>query len=76
MSWPPLDSALIRTNMTIGTKSKLDSIPIGTKTPEPMPQTLPTDLSTWPTENSKQKEKGHLPTDPELYSSPSDSSLS
>ena len=46
MSRPPLDSTHIRTNTTSVKMPQLDLIPIGTKNPEPTPQTQPTESST------------------------------
>ena len=40
MTRPPLDSTLLGTNTTKGTTSRVDSIPVGTKIPEPMPLAL------------------------------------
>ena len=45
MSQPPLESTPIGTNTTNGIMSPIDSIIIGTKTPEPTPQTRPTESS-------------------------------
>ena len=39
MSRPPLDSTPFGMNTTNGTMSPIDSIPVGTKTPEPITQT-------------------------------------
>ena len=39
MSWPPLDSTTIGMNTTNGTMPPIDSIPVGTRMPDPMPLT-------------------------------------
>ena len=44
MSRPPLDSTPLGTNMTNGTTSPSDLIPVRTKSPKPMPLTLLTYL--------------------------------
>ena len=41
MSWPPLDSTPIGTNMTNSKTSHLDLTHVGTKTPDPKPLTRP-----------------------------------
>ena len=64
MSQPPLDSTLIDTNITNGTTSPIDPIPVG-KMPDLTPRTRPTESSTWPTDSSKQKGKAHVPADPD-----------
>ena len=51
MSLPPLDLTSFDTNTTNGTMSTINSIPVGTKTPDPTPLKRPTDLSTRPTES-------------------------
>ena len=63
---PTLDSTNISTNTTNQTTSPIYSIPVGTKTPEHMPLTLPT---YFPEQNGK----GHVPDDPDPYPSLSDS---
>ena len=44
MSRPTLDSTPISTNITNGTTSPIDSIPVGAKTPDSMPLTQPTEF--------------------------------
>ena len=75
MSRPPLDSIYFGTNTTNGIMSPIGSIPVGTKTPENIPQTLSTYLSTLPTDLPEQNGKVHVPGDPDLYPSSSDLSL-
>ena len=43
MSWPPLDSSHIGVNTTNVKISHLDLTPVGKKTPDPKPLTLPTE---------------------------------
>ena len=64
MSRPPLESTHFGTNMTNRTTSPIDSILFGTKIPEPMPRTRPTDSPTLPTYSSEQNGKAHLPGEP------------
>ena len=45
MSRPHLDLTPLGTNTTNGTTSPIDSIPVGTKTPDPTPLTQPTELT-------------------------------
>ena len=80
MSRPPLDSTHIGINTTNETTSPIDSIPVETKMPEPMPLKRPmessiqsTESSTRPTYYAKQKVKAHVPEDPESDPSSSDS---
>ena len=54
ISLPPLESTPISTNMTSRKTSPIDLIPIRTKTAEPTPQTLPTELATRPIKLSTQ----------------------
>ena len=56
MSWLTLDLTTLGTDTIYITMSHIDSIPVGTKTPDPTPLTLPTDL----------------PVDPDPYPSLSD----
>ena len=72
MSQPHLDSNHFGTKITNGTTSPIDSIPDGTKTPDPIPLTRPTYLSTRPTDSSDQKGKSQVPGDPEPDPSLSD----
>ena len=58
MSQPILDSTTIGTNTTNGKMSPIDSIPVGTKTPEPTPLKLPTELT-------EHNGKAHIPDDPD-----------
>ena len=74
MNRPPLESTPFGTNITNRTTSPIDSIYIGTKTPEPMPQKLPTDSPTVPKDSSEQNVKAHVPGDPDPDPSLSDSS--
>ena len=60
--------------MTNGTTSPIDSIPVGTKMPEPTPQTRPTDFPTLPTDLLEKNGKAHVPGDPDPDPSSSDSS--
>ena len=62
MSRPTLDSTPLGKNMTKGKTSPIDSSPVGTKTPESMPLTRPTELS-------EQNGKAHVPGDPDPYPS-------
>ena len=62
-----MDSTTIGTNTKNVTMPQLESIPIGTKTPDPTPLKQPT-------ESSKLKGKAHVPEYPESYPSLSDSS--
>ena len=61
MSQPTLDSTLLDTNTTNGKTSPIDSILVGTKTPEPTPLTRPTELSE---QNGKAPVPGDLDPDP------------
>ena len=45
MSLPTLDSTPLDTNNNKGTTSPIESIPVGTKTPQPTPLTRPTEFS-------------------------------
>ena len=74
MSQLPLDSTPFGTDTTNRKASPIDLIPLGTKTPEPMPQTRPTDSPTLATYLAKQNEKAHVPGDPDPDPSLSDSS--
>ena len=74
MSRPHLDLTLFGTNNTNGTTSSIDSIPVGTKTPEPKKKTRPTDLPTQPKYLLEQQGKAHVSGDPDPDSSWSDSS--
>ena len=74
MSRPHLDLTLFGTNNTNGTTSSIDSIPVGTKAPEPKKQTRPTDLPTQPKDLLEQQGKAHVSGDPDPDSSWSDSS--
>ena len=64
MSRPTLDSTPIGTDTTNGTTSPIDSIPVGTKMPEPMPMTRPTEFP-------EQNGKAHVLGDPDPYPSSS-----
>ena len=66
MSRPTLDSTPLGTKTTNGTTSPIDSIQVGTKTPDPTPLTRPTEF---PYQNIKL----HVPQDPDLDPSSSDS---
>ena len=55
-------------SMTSGTTSPIDLIPVGTKRPEPMTLTLPTDFT-------EQHGKTHIPGEPDPDLSSSESSL-
>ena len=68
MSQPTLDSTPIVKNTTNRTTSLMDSIKVGTKTPDPMPLTKPTEF---PEKNGR----AHVPNDPDPDPSLSDSSL-
>ena len=68
MSQSPLYSTPLGTNTTNGKTSPIDSIPGGTKTPEPTPLTRPTELS-------EQNVKLHVPGEPDPDPSSSDSPL-
>ena len=67
MNQLPLDPNTIFTDTTNGTTLPIDLIPIGTKTPDPTPQTRPSD-------SSKRKGKVHVPENPEIDPSLSESS--
>ena len=67
MSRPTLDSTPLGTNTANETTSPIDSIPVGIKMPESTPLTQPTKLT-------EQNGKSHVPGDPELDPSSSDSS--
>ena len=71
MSQPPLDSNRFGKNTTNGKTSPIDLIPVK-NTPEPTPQTLPTDLPTLPTYPSEKNGKVHVPGDPDPEPSSSD----
>ena len=60
-----LYSTPLGTNMTNGTTSPINSIPVRKKTPEPTPLTQPMDLPTLPTNLTEQNEKAHVPGDPD-----------
>ena len=62
-----MDSTTIGTNTTNGTMSPIDSLPVGTKIPDPTPLTRPKELS-------EQNGKSHIPDDPDPDPSLSDSS--
>ena len=66
MSRPHLDFTTLGMNTTNGTTSPIDSIPVGTKTPEPTPLIQPTGLL-------DQNGKTHVPGDPDPDPSSSDS---
>ena len=68
MSRPNLDSTPLGTNKTNVTTSSIESIPVGTKTPEPMPLTRPTEFP-------EQNGKWYVPGEPDTDPSSSDSSL-
>ena len=74
MSRPPLDSTPLDTNMKNGKMSPIESIPVGTKTPETTPLTPPTYLTTLPTDFPEQNGKSHVPGEPDPDPSLSDSS--
>ena len=67
MNQPHLGSTLLGTNLNNRKTSPIESIPFGTKMPEATPRTLPTDVS-------EQNGKAHVPGDPDLDPSLSDSS--
>ena len=67
MSQPTLESTHIGTNTTNGKKSPIELIPVGTKTPDPTPLKRSTEF---PEKNGKV----HVPDDPYLDPSFSDSS--
>ena len=73
MSQPPLDSTDFGKNTTNGKTSPIESIPVGTKIPDPMPLTRPTESPIQLTDSSKRKVKAHVPADPESDPSLSDS---
>ena len=75
MSRPPLDSNPLGTNTTNKKTSPIDSIPVGTKIPDPTPVTPPTDSQTLPTYFPDQNGKVNVPGDPDPDPSSSDSSL-
>ena len=58
MSRPTLDLTPLGTNMTNGTTPQIDSITVGTKTPEPTAMTQPTEFP-------EQNVKAHVPGDPD-----------
>ena len=58
MSPPTLDLTPLGTNMNNGTTSPIESIPVGTKMPDPMPLTIPTELP-------EQNGKAHFPGEPD-----------
>ena len=66
MSQPPLESTHFSINTTNGTTSPINSIPVGTKFPEPTTLTLPTGFL-------EKNGKAHIPGDPDLDPSSSDS---
>ena len=57
MSRSPLDSTPFGMNTANIKTSLIDSIPVRTEMPDPMPLKLPTDLPTLPTDSSQQKGK-------------------
>ena len=67
MSRPPLYSTPLGTNKNYRTTSPSDSIPVGTKSSEPTPLTLPTYSPTLTTYLTKQNGKAHVPGDPNKY---------
>ena len=67
MSQPHLNLTPLGTNTTNGKTSPIHLIPVGTKTPEPMPLTRPTELP-------EQNGKAHVPGEPDPDPSSSDSS--
>ena len=67
MNWPHLDSTPLDTNTANRTISTIDSIPVRTKTPEPMSLTQPMEFS-------EQNIKAHVPGDPDPDPSSLDSS--
>ena len=67
MSRPPLDSTPLGNNTNNVTTSLIDSIPVRTKSPDPVPLTLPT---YFPEKNGKV----HVPGGPDPYPSSLDSS--
>ena len=72
MSQLPLDSTPFGTNTTNLTTSPIGYIPVGTKMPEPEPQTRPMDSPTLSTNSSEQNKKAHVPWDPDPDPSSSD----
>ena len=75
MSRPALDSTPFGTNTTNRTMSPIDLVPVGTKTPEPMPRTRPTDFPKLPTDLPEKNIIVCVPGDPDPDPSSSDSSL-
>ena len=67
ISQPTLDLTPLGKNSTNRTTSPIDSIPVGTKTPDTMPLSQPT---VFPEKNGK----AHVPGDPNTYPSSSDAS--
>ena len=61
MSRLPLDSTPLGTNTTNGTTSHINSIPVGTKTPEPTPLTQPTEFPNQKWENAHTRGTGSRP---------------
>ena len=68
MSRPPLDSTTLGTNTNNVTTSPIESIPVGTKTTEPMQLKPPTYFPTLPKDLSEKNGKAHVPGD--LYPDP------
>ena len=68
MSRPTFDSTPLGTNTTNGTTSPIDSIPVGTKTPEPTQLILPIEF---PEQNGKAHVSGDPDPDPSLPDSSS-----
>ena len=73
MSKPTLYSTPLGTNTTNRTTSPIDSIPVGTKTPEPTPLTRTTEF---PEQNGKAHVSGDSAPDPSLLDSPKKYNLS
>ena len=74
MSLPALDSTPLGMNMTNGTTSPIDSIPVRTKTPEPTPLTPPKYLPRLPKDLQEKSGKAHVLGDLDPDPSSSDSS--
>ena len=72
---PPLDSTPLGKNTNNRKTSPIESIPVGTKMPEPTPLIPPMDLPTLTTDLTKQNGKAQIPGDPDPDPSLSDSSF-
>ena len=74
MSRPPLDSNPFGTNTTNITTSPIYPIPVGTRMPEPTPQTQPKYSPTLTTDSPDQNGEAHVPGESDPDPSSSDSS--